>query len=183
MLRSYDEYEAAVSEEITAAEVPEYTFVCWEVRPHPRFGTLEVRVMDAQPSLRHASGLVALVQGLARHAVENPPGIDMPTAVLAANDFRALRYGLDTPIVDVDGRMRPMRAVAAEAIALARSALAEKSDDPLNALDDYLHGEPEYQRQRRIHNEHGMRGLLRDLVGRTAGDAPRTAHARRRSAV
>jgi hypothetical protein len=50
----------------------------WEVRPHPRFGTLEVRVMDAQPSLRHAVGLVALVQGLVRYAVENPVAADLP---------------------------------------------------------------------------------------------------------
>jgi carboxylate-amine ligase len=179
-LCSYDEYEAAVREEMDAAETPDYTLVCWELRPHPRFGTLEVRVMDAQPSLRHAVGLVALVQGLAMHSVEHPSGVDLPAAVLAANDFRALRYGLDTRVIDPDGRMRPMRDVAADAISQARVALGARMDDePLATLDAYLHTEPEYQRQRRIHAEHGMRGLLTDLVSRTLGDARTPVAARR----
>ena len=172
VLRSYDEYETVVREEMAAAEVHDYTLVCWEVRPHPRFGTLEVRVMDAQPSLRHATGLVALVQGLARQAVENPPATDLPTAVLTADDFRALRYGLDTRIVDVTGIIRPMRDIAADAIATARLGLVDHADaEPLDALDAYLRGEAEYQRQRRIHAQHGMDGLLTDLVHRTVGDS------------
>jgi carboxylate-amine ligase len=81
LLRSYGEYEAVVWEEMAAAEVDDYTLVCWEVRPHPRFGTLEVRVMDAQPSVQLATGLVALVQGLARQAVEDPPAMDLSPAV------------------------------------------------------------------------------------------------------
>ena len=171
-LRSYDEYEAAVGVEMDAAEIPDYTYVCWELRPHPRFGTLEVRTMDAQPSLQHAVGLVALVQGLARHAADDPPTTDLPSAVLAANDFRAFRYGLDTRLTDVDGRMRPVRDMAAEAIADARSALGGGPDDEaLDAVEDYLHGEPEYQRQRRIVTERGMTGLVQDLVRRTLGDA------------
>jgi glutamate---cysteine ligase / carboxylate-amine ligase len=171
VLRSYDEYEAAVREEMEAGEVPDYTFVCWEVRPHPRFGTLEVRVMDAQPSLHHAVWLAALVRSLAQHAAESRPRADLPPAVLAANDFRALRYGLDTRIVDVDGRMRPVRAIAADAIADARTALAgEDDEDVLTAADAYLDAEPEPQRQRRIVAAHGMRGLLMDLVSRTGGN-------------
>jgi carboxylate-amine ligase len=179
VLRSYDEYEGAVREEMGAGEVPDYTFVCWEVRPHPRFGTLEVRVMDAQPSLHHAVGLVALVRGLARHAAESRPRCDLPAAVLAANDFRALRYGLDTRIVDVDGRMRPVRAIAADAIADARIALAGDGDgDLLDAADSYLQGEPEPRLQRRIVARRGMGGLLRNLVSRTVATdwAPPARH-------
>jgi carboxylate-amine ligase len=184
LLRSYGEYQAMVREEMAAAEVDDYTLVCWEVRPHPRFGTLEVRVMDAQPSVLLATGLVALVQGLARQAVENPPVVDLSPAVLAANDFRALRYGLDTRIVDVDGSMRPMREVAADAIATARIGLVDLADaEPLDALDAYLHGEPEYRRQRRIHAQHGMGGLLTDLVGRTVGDAVQASHPARHRAI
>ena len=91
--------------------------------------------MDAQPSLPLATGLVALVQGLAVHAAETPTAVDLSPAVLAANDFRALRYGLEARIVDVDGRMRPIREVAADAIARAQSSLIGRSkDDPMDAL-------------------------------------------------
>jgi carboxylate-amine ligase len=166
-LGSYDEYQAVVRDEIAAGEVPDYTYVCWELRPHPRFGTLEVRVMDAQPSLRRAVGLVSLVQGLARYSVENPPRVDVPAHVLAANDFRAARYGMDARIVDEERRMRPVRELAVDAIARARAALGTQEDrGPLDAVTAYLDAEPEYRRHRRIHAEGGMAGLLGDLVGR-----------------
>jgi carboxylate-amine ligase len=176
VLSSYDEYEAVVSEEMRATEVPDYTYVSWDVRPHPRFGTLEVRVMDAQPSLTRAVGLVALVQGLARFSVENPAEADLPTHVVAANDFRASRYGLDTRIVDPGGLMRPVRDVAAEAMARARSAMApEVGREPLDALQSSLHDESECHRQRRIHGVRGMPGLLADLAERTLAPAKRPA--------
>jgi carboxylate-amine ligase len=179
-LRCYEEYEAVVHEEMSAAEVPDYTYVCWEVRPHPRFGTLEVRVMDAQPSMRHAVGLVALVQGLAKYSVESSVEVDLPAHVVWANDFRAARYGLDTRVVDPDGRLRPIRDVALEAIAHARVALADSGSCPLDAVEIYVHTEPEYQRQRRIHADDGMGGLLLDLVERTVTADHRTSTAAQR---
>ncbi len=168
-LRTYGEYEAAVATEMAAGEVSDYTLVSWEVRPHPRFGTLEVRVMDAQPSVTRAAALAALVQGLAHHSVESPPTSDLPSAVVAANDFRAIRHGLDTKVVDVDGRMRPIRELAAEAIADAREAGGGRDTDLLDALAASLDDEAEYDRQRRTHAHHGFPGLLDDLVTRTLG--------------
>ena len=92
--------------------------------------------------------------------------------MVAANDFRAVRGGLDARAVDLDGRVRPMRDLALDAVADARSGLAGLEDDePLQALGASLWAEPEPQRQRRIHAEHGMRGLICDLVTRTAASA------------
>jgi carboxylate-amine ligase len=172
VIRSYGEYEARVEEHMLAAGVADYTYICWEMRPHPWLGTLEVRAMDAQCSLDHAAGLTALVQGLVRYAVEHPPRVDVPPAVLAENDFSALRHGLEARVHDVDGRMRPLGDVAALVIGRARSVLAaEGKDTALDALEARLHGEGEYERQRRIHATEGMRGLLADLAARTAGAA------------
>jgi carboxylate-amine ligase len=171
LLRSYAEYDEAVRTEMLAADVTDYTVVAWEVRPHPRFGTLEVRMMDAQPTLARAVGLVALVQGLARYSAEHPPSADLPSSVVAANDFRALRHGLDTRILDVEGRRRPVRDLAADVIIHARAALGPGADDSLDAIDDYLVAEPEYQRQRRTHAAHGMPALLQELLTRTSEDS------------
>ena len=55
-----------------AAEVPDYTWFWWKLRPHPRLGTVEVRALDAQSSLEDTAGLVALTHCLARHAAEAP---------------------------------------------------------------------------------------------------------------
>src|SRR5919201_6888038 len=70
---SYDDYAATVEGVITAGELDDYTFLWWDIRPHPRMGTVEVRAMDAQSDLRSVAGLAALVHGLARAEVDRPP--------------------------------------------------------------------------------------------------------------
>jgi glutamate---cysteine ligase / carboxylate-amine ligase len=73
-LRSVEEWEAAV-----AAEGVEYTRIWWDARPHPRLGTLEVRVADQATSVGRAGALVALIQALC--AAPPSPGPDVLAAV------------------------------------------------------------------------------------------------------
>jgi glutamate---cysteine ligase / carboxylate-amine ligase len=167
-LRSWEEYASVTERIITAAELPDYTYIWWDLRPQPRLGTLEVRVMDSQPSLARVAGLTALIQGLARYAVEARPARDLPDDILAANDYRACRHGLDTTIVDVNGTVIPLREVAARSVAQARAALTpEGLDRPLEVVDSMLVTLSEPQRQRLLRQQHGMRALLADLVART----------------
>jgi carboxylate-amine ligase len=127
--------------------------------------------MDAQCSLEHAAGLVALVQGLVRRAAESPAEPDIPSTVLDESDFRAVRFGLDARVVDVDGRMRPLRELAAELVRDAQEALGSGGTAaPLDDLAQRLQGEPEYERQRRLHAGGGMPALLDDLRQRTCGE-------------
>lgn len=171
VVHSWEEYVDLTRAVIDAAGVPDYTHIWWDLRAQPRLGTLEVRVMDAQPSLDTVAGLAALVQGLARYAVERPVVTDVPSAVLDENDFRAARHGLETCILDVDGVRKPIRDLAARALAEARSVLAPDGlDAPLAAVERLLHTEPEYCRQRRIGATRGIAGVLRDLSARTAAD-------------
>ena len=95
LLRSWDEYVDRTRALVRAAEVPDHTYVWWDLRPRPELGTLEVRVMDAQPSLARVAGLTALVQGIARHAVEAPARDELSDDVLAVNDHRAAHGGLE----------------------------------------------------------------------------------------
>src|SRR4051794_2651924 len=99
LLRSWEEYVEKIESLMSIEEVPDYTYVCWELRPHPRLGTVELRVMDAQHSVGRAAGLAALVQGVARHAVEVPDQSDLPDDAVLANDFRASRYGMEAIIL------------------------------------------------------------------------------------
>jgi len=167
--RSWDAYAALTATLTDAAEVPDYTHVWWDLRAQPRLGTLEIRVMDVQPSLEAVAGLAALVQGLARHAVERPVAAELPDVVLEENDFRVARHGLEARIVDADGTMRPVRELAFQAIVEARSALAADGlDAPLHEVERILSTEPEYCRQRRRVAEGGLELLLTDLADRTA---------------
>jgi carboxylate-amine ligase len=167
LVSSWEEYVALTEAVVAAAEVPDYTHVWWDARVQPRFGTVEVRVMDPQPSLTAVAGLTALVQGLVRDAVECPGVADLPAAVLTENDFRVARHGLETTITDVDGTMRPVRELARELAGRARVVLDDGQVGALDGIDQLLAEEPGYRRHRRIHAEGGMSALLEDLSVRT----------------
>jgi glutamate---cysteine ligase / carboxylate-amine ligase len=108
------------------------------------------------------------VQGIARRAVESPDEVDLEDDVLAVNDHRAARYGLDTRVVDVDRSLRSLREIAGRVVAEARSVLAaDRMEAPLDALDAAVAGETEPNRQRRVVAAGGMPALLADLVART----------------
>jgi carboxylate-amine ligase len=164
---TWEEYVALAEAVVAAAEVPDHTHVWWDVRVQPRFGTVEVRVMDAQPSLRRAAGLAALVQAMVRHAVEQPCAVDIPGAVLGENDFRVARHGLDTTITDLDGTRRPVRELAQRLVTRAHAVLDDGQGAALDAVDQVLVDDPEYVRQRRVHARGGMAALLSDLSART----------------
>jgi carboxylate-amine ligase len=168
VVRSWDEYVALSRDVLAAAEAPDASFVWWGARIQARLGTVEVRVMDPQPSLSAAAGLAALVQGLAAHALDSPPVTDVPGEVLAENDFRVVRHGLDARILDATGTMRPVRAIATGLVADARAALRPLGlDAALAGVERILAGEPEYVRHRRLHATGGMPAVLADLVERT----------------
>ena len=169
IVHSWDEYAALVEMVASAAEVPDYTHVWWDARLQPRLGTIEIRVMDAQPSLAAAAGLTALAQGLVRLAVENPVAFDVPSPILEENSFRVARHGLETTVVDVDGRHRPVRELAARALSEARAVLSgDGLDAALDGVERLLAEEPSYARQRRLNTSGGIPAVVADLVERTA---------------
>jgi carboxylate-amine ligase len=101
----WDDYTARVRRLDDAGMIGNYTYLWWDVRPHPRLGTVEIRAMDGQTSLDHTIAITALVQTLVRslavaHADGQTP-IDHPQEVLEANKWLAARYGTDARILDV----------------------------------------------------------------------------------
>ena len=168
LLHTWQEYVARTQALLTAAGAPDDTYVWWDMRPRPLIGTLEVRVMDAVPSIELAAGLTSLVQGIARRAVEEPDDLDPSDDVLGVNDDGATRHGLEARVVDDDQVRRPLREVAARVLAQARETLAgDGLAAPLDAVEERLAGESEPLRQRRLVAAEGMSALLADLVART----------------
>ncbi|MEJ7783259.1 MAG: YbdK family carboxylate-amine ligase [Solirubrobacteraceae bacterium] len=103
---SWDEYETSVAAVLEAGDLPDYTFLWWDLRPHPRLGTVEVRAMDAQSSLADVRGLAALVQGLARRAAETARPPWTAREALVESSFRAARDGLGATLWH-EGTLRP----------------------------------------------------------------------------
>ncbi len=101
--RDYAEYAESVDVLIRCDAVPEPTFLWWDVRPQPRFGTVEVRIMDAQTTLGDSAALAALVQSIVRLEVESDArtfDAGIPAEVLAENRFLAARDGMDAELIE-----------------------------------------------------------------------------------
>jgi carboxylate-amine ligase len=104
-LSSWDEYAAALKWGARAGALPDPGVWWWELRPHPSFGTLEVRVPDAQRTVEEAAAIVAVVHALAKHIADDyyeEPGEPTPTWRIAENRWQALRHGLDGTLADLD---------------------------------------------------------------------------------
>jgi carboxylate-amine ligase len=100
---SYDEWVEAVDLQIRAGALPEATFLWWDVRLQPRFGTIEIRVMDAQTSLADTAALLALVQSIARLELEEgyvAEHLIRAEEVLEENRFIAARDGVHAHLID-----------------------------------------------------------------------------------
>jgi len=120
----YAEYAEAVDVLIRCDAVPEPTFLWWDVRPQPRFGTVEVRIMDAQTTLGDTAGLAALVQSIVRLEVEAGAATfdaGIPAEVLAENRFLAARDGMDAELIEPGlGERVPARALLDELLVECR---------------------------------------------------------------
>ncbi len=100
---SYSEWVETVDLLLRTGALPEATFLWWDVRPQPRFGTVEVRVMDAQSRIAETATLVALTQSIARLELEEGYASDdivSAEEVLAENRFLAARDGGDARLID-----------------------------------------------------------------------------------
>src|SRR4051812_21673230 len=124
---SFDEFEQLVARGVRTGSFADYTFIWWDLRPHPRLGTIEVRVCDAQTRLENVAVLVALVQSLSAALAERHERADMPTTqpvtLIAENKWRAVRYGLEAKLVDLErDEERPARDALLELADFAEPA-------------------------------------------------------------
>lgn len=115
----YQHYVQAVDALLSSEALPDPTFLWWDLRLQPQLGTVEVRVMDAQIDLGDSAAIVALVQSLARMALEEePPRLQLLPEALAENRFLAARDGMAARLIDcATGRLRPVGAMVQELMA------------------------------------------------------------------
>jgi len=111
----WDGFERYVRFLYTTRSIEEHTQMWWSVRPHLAFPTVEIRICDAQPELREAQALAALMHSLgarfARALDEGEPLPSLPHRLIEENMWRAIRYGLSGELIDF-GRGEPIPARA-----------------------------------------------------------------------
>jgi glutamate---cysteine ligase / carboxylate-amine ligase len=115
--------------------IVEYTQVWWSIRPHFTFGTVEVRICDAQSTAPEAEALAALavacVAQAARDEDERVPFTDHPRRLVEENFWRAIRHGLDGALIDLDrGEEFPAAATAERLLAWTAPVRAELGIEP-----------------------------------------------------
>jgi carboxylate-amine ligase len=167
----YDHYVETVDVLLRCGAFPEPTFLWWDIRPQPRFGTIEVRIMDAQTRVRSTRALVALLQSVAHLELTegylSAEQIGSPE-VLAENRFIASRDGFDAQLIDPVAEVRvPVRDLLDRLMEAARPhADALGCRDALESVPETLR-ETGTAEQLRIFNE---RGKLADVVEALSAD-------------
>jgi len=121
---SYRDWTETVGALVRCGAFPEPTFLWWDIRPQPRLGTVEVRIMDAQTSPESTAALCALVQSVARLELEEryaPAVLVRAGELLAENRFLAARDGIAAALIDpVGGGGVPAREQLAALLEAAR---------------------------------------------------------------
>src|SRR5919201_1367554 len=158
---SWEEFELMIERATKAGFFRDYTFLWWDVRPHPKLGTLELRVCDAQTRLASVGAIAALFQSLVAtlaERFERDGSLPIqPYTLIAENKWRAVRYGLDARLVDLErDEERSARVAVGELLARTRAAARGLgcADDhaAVQALLDRGTGADE---QRRIRSDDG----------------------------
>ncbi len=153
-LESWADFETYMSTLVAAGAIATVREVWWDVRPHPDFGTIELRMCDGIPSLGEVASVAALAQSLVAHLDalddEGQAPVRQPGWLLAQNKWRAGRHGLDASfIVDETGTLQPARDAIAELVLQVRpQALELDCAEELDAIAVITEVGPSYLRQR-----------------------------------
>ena len=168
-LRDFADWEALAAISVAAGGLKDASFLWWDIRLHPTYGTIEVREMDAQSSLEHVAALAALVRALACEAIEGTPHAGEPSEALNWSTFRAARDGVQATILD-GGSLRPVAEIARATVARVRPVARSLGDeDALDGIEQILvEGGGAAGRQRASCAQGGLAGMLRTLVDDTA---------------
>ncbi len=170
----YEDYVRDVERLQRAKALRDHSYLWWDIRPHPRFGTVEVRSLDVQPRTRDAAAIAGLIQALVRHYGRRyDRGERFPDAdrfIVGENRWLAARHGLHASFVDVvaDTAVPARRAVEELLDRVAGDAAALDATDALERVEQILRDGTSADRQVVLHR-HGMTlpDLVRSLVAET----------------
>ena len=102
------DYEQRIGFMVDSGVIEDYTYLWYDVRPHPNFGTVEIRAMDAQTRVEHTLALAALIQAMVKELAEHYEAGEQlaryPYEMLDENKWLAARHGLEGELVDLPER-------------------------------------------------------------------------------
>lgn len=176
----WEELEHYVDDMLHVGVIDEFSEIRWDIRPSPRFGTLEMRVCDGSPNLTEVLALAALTHCLVEHfSTMLDDGRDLPVLppwFVQENKWRSARYGMDAIIIlDAAGNEQLVTDAVAdlvrdlEPVAARLGCLAE-----LDGIRTILRKGASYQRQRAVARRHGgeLDAVVASLVAEMRAGRP-----------
>jgi glutamate---cysteine ligase / carboxylate-amine ligase len=175
--RDWADYESEIAFMVESGVMEDYTWLWHDVRPHPNFGTVEVRVCDSQTRVEHTLALAALVQAMVKELCEHYEAggrlAPYPWQMLDENKWLAARHGLQGELVDLPSSERVATTALARRL---RDRLREHAQDlgsaaELEGIDDLLERGNGAQRQMVVYEaNHDLREVMAEIVAATAPD-------------
>jgi glutamate---cysteine ligase / carboxylate-amine ligase len=165
--RDYEDFCQVADQLIAAAGVADYTYIWWDVRPHPRLGTVEVRALDVPTDVVTSSAIAALIQAIAAKELDDPTAPMLYREALEESYFQAASHGLQAEIILDEETPAPAREVIDRMLATVRPYARELGvDGALEEMERVVREGNGADDQRRIHRQAGMDRLLQNLVAR-----------------
>src|SRR6478672_6485103 len=178
--RDYGDYAEGVGQLEKTGCIADYTHIWWDIRPHPRLGTVEVRICDSVSRVEHAVALAAYCQALVKMYCERfDRGEEIRSyhrILTSENKWLAARYGLEAPLMDLATEARN-RAPVAQLIRrrlkeLAPHAKELGSEDALDGIREILSGGNGADRQLRVFNANrDLTKVVREIADATEAAA------------
>jgi glutamate---cysteine ligase / carboxylate-amine ligase len=173
--RDWAHYEAEIDFMVASGVIEDYTYLWYDVRPHPRFGTVEIRACDAQTRVEHTIGLTALIQAMVKELAEHyEAGLsltDYPWQMLDENKWLAARHGMDGELVDLPTTDRiTAKALAARLLERLRPHAEDLgAGDALDGVQDLVDRGTGAHRQIVVYEANrDLREVMREIVDATA---------------
>ena len=178
-LLNWAEFQRLMITLVNAKAIESIREIWWDVRPHPGFGTIEVRICDGLPTLDEVVAVTALIQALVVWLGDQyDEGMYLPLHrhwIVRENKWRAARWATDAEIIiDEDGNLERLdESLAALVEAVTPVARRLGSETELQRIGPMLSAGPSYRRQRRIYEETGDYGaVMKALVREFRENAP-----------
>jgi carboxylate-amine ligase len=171
----WDDYERRIGFMVESKVIRDYTYLWYDVRPHPNFGTVEIRAMDAQTHVEHTLALAALIQAMVKELAEHYEAGGRlgayPHEMLDENKWLAARHGLDGELVDLPERkLVPSKELGRRLYDRLREHAQDLgSADDLEGILDLLDNGNGARRQQLVYEaNHDYVELMREIVDASA---------------
>jgi carboxylate-amine ligase len=172
---SWEHYCAEIDFMVRSGVMEDYTYLWYDIRPHPRFGTVEVRCCDAQTRVEHTVALGALIQAMVKelceHYDEGRHLGEYPWQMLDENKWLAARHGLDGDIVDLPSNERVATKTLARRLVdrLRHHAQELGAEHELEGIVDIIERGNGAARQIVVYEANSdLREVMGEIVGATA---------------